>query len=224
MPKREINGIVFDVPDGPITASLVRETAHLPEEEMPVAITPDGKTRLIPERGAGIQLEPDERVISMTRAISGARDITLLNGEIAMAQKRFGPQRIRWGKNYLWVMIYEFPLPPGKYNQAHTNLLVLVPENYGYGQPYRDAFVSPGLKARHRGYDEDLPHYYDRYPYSRGDVQAQADELVRKGWAYICLHQSCWKRGHDHLLSFLDQLYVFLDNIFEWDRLVGARE
>lgn len=147
------------------------------------------------------------------------RDVRRLNAEMKLAQAAYGADAVYWASDYSWVMVYDFPLP-GNMNQAETNVLVLVPESYGYGPPYRDGFLSPGLLVQDRGEWQELPHYFPRYPYSSLDAPL-VQELKRKHWAYICLHQSRWDPS-SNIVTFLNQIYAFLSDPYGWEEAVPS--
>jgi hypothetical protein len=148
------------------------------------------------------------------------RDIRRLNAEMKLAQAVYGPDAVQWAGDFSWVMVYDLPLP-GNLNQPESNVLVLVPESYGYGPPYRDAFLSPGLKVKDGGRWRELPHYYEqRYPY-RSLSKKLVRELKEKNWSYICLHQSRWDPS-SNIVTFLDQIYTFLSDPFRWEAVVRS--
>lgn len=147
------------------------------------------------------------------------RDIRRLNAEMKLAQTVYGPDAVEWAPDFSWVMIYDLKLPRNA-NQSHSNALVLVPESYGYGPPYRDAFLSPGLLIKQEGKWVKLPHYFEQFPY-RSLPQRMVQDLKKKNWAYICLHQSRWDAS-SNILTFLEQIYTFLSDPFGWEEVAPS--
>lgn len=137
------------------------------------------------------------------------RNVARLNAEMKLAQEVYGPDAVLWASDYEWVLIYDMPLPPNL-NMPRTNVLVLVPESYGYNQPYRDAFVEPGLLVKVNGTHESVPHYFDKFPYPSMS-ESLKQEIKSKNWAYICLHQRAFDK-RTNLITFLRQIYAFLSD------------
>jgi len=143
------------------------------------------------------------------------RDISRLNAEVQLLQGVFGPERVWWSPDYRWIYIDGFQLPPNL-NQRETEVLIFVPENYGYGQPYQYLFVAPALKVWHQGRLREFPHYFKRFPY-RGMEEARVQELLDKGWTYLCVHQKKWD-PNSNVLTFLEQARLLLSDPFrDWE-------
>ena len=143
------------------------------------------------------------------------KDLRRIQAECQLLERNYGTDRVYWATNLDWVLIDDFRLPPS-YNQQSSRVLVLMPEHYGYGQPYRDLFISTGLLLWHRGQWKQLPHYFEKFPYSSLNDEF-VDELRDKNWSYLCLHPDNWKTT-DNILTFLVQVYTFLcDPFHDWD-------
>jgi len=143
------------------------------------------------------------------------RDLPRIQAECQLLERNYGANRVYWASNYDWILVDDFRLPPN-YNQQSSRVLVLVPDHYGYGQPYRDLFTSTGLLLRHQGEWCTLPHYFERFPYSSLN-DGFVNELRDKQWSYLCLHPDNWKVT-DNILTFLAQVYTFLcDPFLDWD-------
>ncbi len=134
------------------------------------------------------------------------RDIGLLSGEIALARAML-KDKVVWAPDYSWIGIDGFNLPPSM-SQPATRVLVIVPENYGYGEPYKDCFIDPGLRVRHpvSGQWVEVPHYFDR--------NGLRHATYARGWRYMCIHQNEWRRGRDNICAYLKQVYTYLSNPF----------
>ncbi len=147
------------------------------------------------------------------------RDYHRLEKEIRMLEERFGPEKVFYDSAGRWVMVQDFPLPPGL-TQPTTNVIIVIPEYYGNGEPLRDAFIDPDLRAYNprSGRYEAIPHYFARYPYDIQLVLGTREEWQRQRWQYICLHL---RQGT--LMAYLINLYKFLNEPFrDWRALFGS--
>lgn len=141
------------------------------------------------------------------------RDLKRLNAELHLLERKYGVNGLEWANDCSWIHIFNFQLPR-KYNKSHSEVLVFVPENYGHAMGYRDAFLSPGLKLQTASGLKPLDskqHYFDKYPYANA-LANEAEVLKKKGWAYLCLHQSNQRATTINVMVFLEQLYTFLSN------------
>lgn len=89
-----------------------------------------------------------------------------------------------------WVVIKDFPLPPG-YNYTHTDVLILLPSNYPQTPPdwfYVDdnLRLASGAKPSHVFYGQ------TSHDPNRALTQADAPPQM-KGWTGCCLHIRTWK-------------------------------
>lgn len=142
----------------------------------------------------------------MGQGTAGGRNITRLRKELSLLEAAFGADRVFWHRHLLWVMVEDFPLPPG-YNRPTTHLVVLIPEGYGYGPAPKHCFVDRELRCRGKR----LPHYFQER-----DVAPQALEFYEKGWAYLCVHPTRWDPTRDTLLTYLAQVRLFLSDPWRW--------
>lgn len=143
------------------------------------------------------------------------KDIIRFNNDIRMVCGVFGQRNITWTKDASCIRIAQFPLP-NNFRQRYTNLLVLVPENYGYGGCFRDIFLAPDLdlltrdRKNYRRLDTDI-HGFRRYPYS-----AITDEIkevfIKNNWFYLCLHD---KDPKSSILNYLYKVNLFLSNPYK---------
>jgi len=142
-------------------------------------------------------------------------DIRRMNAEIRMLQDRFGSERIVWPRDYRWVLVKGFRLPAGLSKEA-TNVVVLIPDQYGNGASLRDAFLDPDLKAYNRETRqfESMPHYFKQYPYAKLDLGSK-EEWARKFWQYICIHKKNVEARGAGILTYLDSVYAFLTDPFK---------
>jgi hypothetical protein len=141
------------------------------------------------------------------------RDINRINAEIHTLETHFGADRIWWDSGYNWVMIQNWELPP-RLNKTHTHMVVLIPPNYGNGEPLRDAFIHSEIRALNpkTAKFETIPHYFQEYPYASLNFGSK-EEFRQKDWRYICIHQFTSER-RINIRQYLNCLYVFLSDPF----------
>jgi len=124
--------------------------------------------------------------------------------EIDLCRSRYGDECVWWPEDLSWVMVNDFPIPPG-YNRPSTNCLVVIPEGYGYGVGLEEFYVDAGLRYSKDGKWVEIPHVFD-------DPSHFGNKYAGKGWRWLCIHPS-WTPD-DNILTFLAQVYIFLDNPF----------
>jgi hypothetical protein len=130
-----------------------------------------------------------------------------ITAELRLLAAVHGGEAVVWAPDYSWVTVRDFPLPPGLSASA-SNVLVVVPDGYGYGVPYKELYVDPALRVWHEGSWQEIPHYFDgagRY--------APTPEIRSRNWRYLCLHMAGWRPG-DNILTFLKQVELFLADPF----------
>jgi len=151
------------------------------------------------------------------------RDHARLNAEIGLLKQHFGEDRVYWDSQGQWVMIKELPLPE-RLSQRASDVIVLIPENYGNGSPLRDAFIDPDIRAyntKKKQYEE-IPHYFSKYPYAKLTL-GNKEEWQQKGWQYICLHQKNGSGNHISIMNYLTDLYKFLAEPFrDWEKTFSS--
>jgi len=212
--ERIINGIRMDIPDDATRETLLRELRR-PDDSIVYAITPSREHQVLNE-GDSLASAQSERLGIVSRFRTGMRDIDRIKAEIKLLEGEYGPERIVWAPDYSWIEIGNWKLPP-KYNATQVGILVLVPEQYGYGAYYRDFFVPHGLRVRHDGDWTRLPHYFDKFPYWSLVKNNLVSELQRQGWSYVCVHPEHWSSS-DNIATFLTHVYTFLSNPFaDWE-------
>ena len=208
----------FDDATGQTTGRELREHANIQTGRQVTVTGPDGATQVVPDH-ARINLQPGSRVSDVpgqfrygTQAWYGpipptARRLQLEADYITYAfHQRYpcefglddnvdgsGTQRFgRW-----WVMVYEFPLPAGRWNMAQTAILVTVKDSYP--QTYPDGFwLNESLRDRH---GHTPGHYFEKNIH-------RGSELARKGWAWYCIHPAAWAPTVDIRMG--DSIYKYL--------------
>jgi hypothetical protein len=139
------------------------------------------------------------------------RNISRVEMEIKIACATFGSDRVQWARDYSWIRILRWETPP-TINRPRTNILVIVPENYGYGEPFKDCFVDEGLEVWEEGRRRwvRIPHYFP--------APAGVNEYYEEGWRYLCVHQMIWNPSRDNIITYLNQVYTFLSDPFrDWE-------
>ena len=188
----------------------LRQLIQAQEDEVVYSVTEEGH-RVIRDEDV-IEVKDGEVYGKMTRVTAASRNIRRIQAEIALLCQVLGEEAVTWSPDYSWVMIEGVKLPPN-YNKKVTNVLILIPENYGYGEPLQDLFVDPNLKIIVDGKEKDIPHYF---PNRNSGVAKRFRKHYGKNWRYLCLKQERWDPKRDHLLGYLNQLYTFLSDPFRW--------
>jgi len=215
--KVSIDGQQFEVGDDATRETLLpRLPASNGDQVTIFEITPSGEHRVL-NRGELLASAESGRFGTVSRWRTGTKDIDRIRAEIKLLEEVYSRERIVWSPDYSWIMIEDWRLPP-KYNATHVSIIILVPDQYGYGPSYRDFFVPKGLQTRNNGGWTSLPHYFDRYPYQNLLESELVSELQRQGWSYVCVHPEHWNSS-DNITTFLTQVYTFLSNPFvSWDK------
>lgn len=151
------------------------------------------------------------------------RDIRRLTIAIRFAEKKYGSHNLQWPQDYSWIYVAGLNLPDNC-RQAQSDVLILVPENYGYGGCLRDVFIRPDLElldrdgGSYRKLDTDL-HGYREFPYS--SMNANQKKIFReRSWAYLCLHDL---DPEGSLTSYLDKVKMYLGNPYkDWKSISTA--
>jgi hypothetical protein len=208
--EKVINGIRMEIPDDATRETLLQDL-HRSDDSIVYAITPSGEHRVLNE-GDSLASEQGDRLGIVSRFRTGMRDTNRIKAEIKLLEEEYGAERIAWASDYSWIKIEKWKLPP-KYNATQINVLVLVPDKYGYGLAYRDFFVPEGLQIRNNGSWTKIPHNFDRFPYQNLLESNLVNELQRNGWSYQCLHPEHWSSS-DNIITYLSQVYTFLSDPF----------
>jgi len=148
------------------------------------------------------------------------RDTARINREIMELNREFGNDRVFWPRSLQWAFVKDWPLPRGL-TKAATNVIIIIPENYGNGGVLRDSFIDPDLKALNPATDDyqEIPHYYKIYPYQQLSLGTK-EEWAEKRWRYICLHE---QNMHFSIMRYLIHLYKFLAEPFkDWKGLFNS--
>lgn len=140
--------------------------------------------------------------------------------DIKMTEMQYGLDKVRWAKDLSWVRINNFELPDN-FKQSFTNILILVPANYGYGGLFRDIFIDPDLEvlAKDGKTYEKLGkhlHYFEQYPYQSMTEQMK-NEFKKNNWGYLCLHD---QNPESRIVDYLFKVRLYLGNIHkDWQAI-----
>src|SRR5438552_2048072 len=105
-----------------------------------------------------------------------------ITAELKLLCRLYGESSIYWAPDYSWIEIKRLPLPEGLSKPA-TNVLIVVPDRYGYGVPLRELYVDPDLRVLWNGAWREIPHYFDG-----GRQYAPNRDARDRNWRYLCLH------------------------------------
>ncbi len=144
------------------------------------------------------------------------RNHTRINAELKLLCRIYGNRRVDWAPDYSWVLVKDVRLPKGL-NRTASDMLIMIPDGYGYGVPLKELYVDPQLRIWHQGTWREIPHYFD------GDQPYSPNPLAReRDWRYLCLHAEKWG-PRDNILTFLDQVFTFFsDPFYPWKTRGGV--
>ena len=204
----EFGGQSFAVPvnaQGVVSGEELRKHLGVPDSSVLVRDTGSGLRSV--QSSDGVALAEGERLGAVGRFVTAARDTGRLNTELQLLTKVYGDDRVSWPLNQDWVMIRDFPLPAG-WNVKTTDIVVILPDNYGYGEPLKHCFVDPRLRYLHGGQWKKIDHYFD----SEGG-HTPNPEFNKNGWRYLCLHMTEWKKD-SWIQNYLDAVTTYLSDPF----------
>lgn len=97
-----------------------------------------------------------------------------------------------------WVLIPDYPLPPGRFNKERTKLLFLIPSGYPNTGP-DNFFVDADLKLRDGGKPPG---------FNAGSKSSSGLAPIPGDWSWFSWHPVTWRpaatiEGGDNLLTFL---------------------
>lgn len=134
--------------------------------------------------------------------------------------EEYGRERIFWPDDASWVMVAGFNLPQN-FKQTQTNILILIPDNYGYGGCFEDNFIDPHLQLldksgkKYRKLSSDI-HGFRKCPYSRIPDRLK-EELMKKDWLYLCVHDT---DPQSSLSNYLFKVNLYLSNPYkDWSKI-----
>ena len=148
------------------------------------------------------------------------RDIKRFNIDVMMASRACGTNNVFWPQDMSWIRINNYELP-SNFRERYTNILILIPENYGYGGCFRDIFINPDLELldrdgkTYRKMDSDI-HGFREIPYFSVSPDFKS-LLADRNWFYLCLHD---KDPKSSIVNYLYKIRLFLSNPYkDWSAI-----
>jgi hypothetical protein len=143
------------------------------------------------------------------------RNLRRFAKDMDLAIRQYGSNKVSWAKDVSWIHVKDFQLPDN-FRQSRTDILILVPDNYGYGGCYRDNFIETDLELldrdghSYRMLSSDI-HGFREYPYS--SMSESMKKILRdRGWFYLCLHD---KNPESSLVNYLYKVRLYLGNPYK---------
>lgn len=121
--------------------------------------------------------------------------------EVDLLSQAFGYHNVVCASAFQWIKLNRFDLPRDKFNFPYTNVLLILPHDYGYGTGLEELYFDSTLRFRN---GNQLPHYYQSNPYNRKDYSLD-------GWHYYCIHPT-W-HSDDNILTFLNLIDISLQKL-----------
>jgi hypothetical protein len=152
------------------------------------------------------------------------RDLTKLGQEIRKLEHIYGRDNVFWHKDYEWIGIYQWSLPPNL-NRQNTIIVVVLPPHYGNGAPIIDSFIEPGLQAKdNNGNYNNIAHYFKEYKHNEADLTFGNSRLwSEKGYWWLCLQDLPGRIHTESICSYLNHVYIFFNEPFrDWIRTFNA--
>ena len=200
-----------------LTRSELGQIVPIPKDEEPYAVTPVGNqvfTNSEPQ-----QIQEGQQIGSVARFTAADHlkqiNVRRVNNELALLQQKF-PGAVNWSADLRFVVIEGFTLPQtckvfGNGQQAgFTNVMLVVPQNYGYGVPLKESYVNPGLRCSHNGEWVEPPHYFDE-----AKKFTRTEGAREKNWRYMCIEFTSWK-PENSFFTYLDALFLFLSDPWKY--------
>jgi len=206
------NGNSFTIPDWMreegVTANQLRSHLDLPADAEHYRQTRAGHELITNDQP--VHLADGDRLGSVTRFTAAGPQINTprVNEELRLLES-VAPGKVDWTEDLKFVRIRDYRLPAG-YHPGTTNVLIVVPENYGFGVPLRESYIDPNIRLMKDGEWVEIPHYFD------SDKTFSRTKRARlKGWRYMCVEFNRWNPG-DTFLTYLDGLRLFLSDPYRY--------
>ena len=130
--------------------------------------------------------------------------VQAIKRDIIFAQELFSSQNVIWPRTLSWLRIKNYRLPP-YYSEARTDLLVIMPPQYGIVNiPLQEFYMTRGLKIKTGKGWRNIPHYYS----------GSYNKFSKQGWAWYCIHPKSWEET-DSILTFIKLIDMLLENPFK---------
>lgn len=152
------------------------------------------------------------------------RDVRKIDRDIRYLVGKYGEKSVFWSKNYEWIGITNWILPPNM-NKATCRIVVLLPENYGNGAPVVDSFIEPGLNI----YNEKIKrlqglelskHYFSEYKHNPAKLSfGTVQQWINHNWWWLCLQDKENSLCMYSVINYLSHVFKFLNEPFkDWNR------
>ncbi len=213
MPTVRIGSHEINIPDTQLdglTGARFKEMANVPADKVLIERGPNGNQ--VVRNDDALDLTSGQQFLEVNRFRTAGRKISRINEELRLLVAKYGDSRVHWLVTLEWVLILDWPLPSG-WSRPTTNLVVFLPDNYGFGASLRDCVIDPGLQFFEDGEWVEPPHYYG------GEKKYMPESLktfANKDWRYLCVHAESWK-PQDSIFTYLESLQLYLSNPnYDW--------
>jgi hypothetical protein len=194
-----------------LTGARFKEMANVPADKVLIERGPNGNQ--VVRNDAPLDLTSGQQFLEVNRFRTAGRNVSRINEELRLLVAKYGDNQVHWLATLEWVLILNWSLPAG-WSRPVTNLVVFLPDNYGFGGPLRDCVIDPGLKFCEDGEWVEPPHYYG------GEKKYMPESLKKfanKDWRYLCVHAESWK-PQDSIFTYLELLQLYLSNPnYDWN-------
>jgi len=214
MPTVRIGSHEINIPetqlDG-LTGARFKEIAQVPTDKVLIERGPNGNQ--VVRNDAPLDLTSGQQFLEVNRFRTAGRNIGRINEELRLLIAKYGDGQVHWWDTLEWILISNWLLPVG-WSRATTNLVVFLPDNYGFGAPLRDCVIDPGLKFCEDGEWVEPPHYYGG---EKKYMPESLKDLANRDWRYLCVHGESWK-PQNSIFTYLESLQLYLSNPnYDWN-------
>ena len=140
-----------------LTGARFKELANVPSDKVLIERGPNGNQ--VVRNDAPLDLTSGQQFLEVNRFRTAGRNIGRVNEEMRLLVTKYGDDQVFWPEKLEWVLICNWPLPAG-WSRSTTDLIIFLPDNYGFGASLRDCVIDPGLKFYADSEWVEPPHYY----------------------------------------------------------------
>lgn len=194
-----------------LTGARFKEIANVPSDKVLIERGPNGNQ--VVRNDAPLELASGQQFLEVNRFRTAGRNTGRINSELQLLVAKFGEERVFWPPKIEWVLIRDWPLPPG-WNRPMTDVIVFFPDNYGFGVPLMDCVIDPNLRFNADGEWVEPTHYYGG---EKKYMPAALTQFSKKDWRYLCVHPEEWNE-RDSTFTYLELLQQYLSNPnYDWN-------
>ena len=113
----------------------------MPTDKVLIERGPNGNQ--VVRNDAPLDLTSGQQFLEVNRFRTAGRNISRINEELRLLVAKYGDDQVHWLSAMEWVLIRNWPLPEG-WSRPTTNLVIFLPDNYGFGASLRDCVIDPG--------------------------------------------------------------------------------